>query len=302
MPKIIKACFVLIYFAFLQVGIAYSQTIPQEKFIKWEGLSGKNNEFVIFMPAGYITTAVGESYMERSPTKANLIKRRINAARYVNGVILLMEYYDGSGKDIYKHLQKKEKLTLEKEEEVNSFQVRHFSAKSEKGYRKTIYYFNKESLYSIKVIAKSENEEIIKGFFESVRLVNQNITVAPNAPPDAKSTSLPNLIEQETSRLDDSLAILSTEADREPIILQSTNPNFSSEMRRGITNVRVKLKVLLSSSGKVTNVEALEINPIFLKEEAVQAAKKIIFIPAEKDGKLVSVYQTVEYKFSLVTR
>lgn len=35
---------------------------------------------------------------------------------------------------------------------------------------------------------------------------------------------------------------------------------------------------------------------------AVEAAKKSVFTPAEKDGKLVSVYQTQEYSLEVTTR
>jgi hypothetical protein len=34
-----------------------------------------------------------------------------------------------------------------------------------------------------------------------------------------------------------------------------------------------------------------------VEKAAIEAAKTMVFIPAEKDGKLVSVYKTQEYSF-----
>jgi len=278
-----------------QVGLASAQTTPQGGTVKWVGVSGKNDEFVVFLPEGYITTADSEYYLGKQP--APRVEKHLKAARYLNGVVLIMEYYEGKGKEIYKILKEREKATFVKEEEVNGFQIGHFSTKTEKGIRKTHIYFNDKSVYFVRGYAKSEDDSILKGFFESVRLINQKNVVAPNVPADAKSTLVPRIIERETPRLDDSLAIEPKEADRPLIILKAERPRFSSEACRGINNLRVKLRVLYSSSGSVANVEVLQVTSKLIEKEAVEAAKKVVFIPAEKDGKLVSVFQTVEYSF-----
>jgi TonB family protein len=286
---------------FLQCVVIYSQNASKDKFVKWEGLSGKNGEFMVFMPEGYLAASSGEMYLGKPPGAAR-VEKQLKVARHLNGVVLVMEYYQGNGKDIYKTLKEREKTTFEKEGEINGFQFAHFSAKDEKSYQKTHFYYSKKGLYLLKAISRAENDKILKGFFESVRLINQNNPVAPNAPQDAKSTSLPNVIEKIAIRLDDSMAIESKEADRKMIVLSQDYPNFSFDMRRGMGNVRVKLRVLYSSSGKVSDVKVLEISSKLLEREAVEAAKRAVFIPAEKDGKLVSVYQTIEYGFGIETR
>ncbi len=301
MLKFNKNCLFLILFTFLQCGVIYSQTAPKDKFVKWEGLSGKNGEFIVFMPEGYLAASKGEIYLGKMPEAAR-VEKQLKVARHLNGVVLVMEYYQGNGKEIYKTLKEREKTIFEKEGEINGFQFAHFSAKDEKSYQKTHYYYSKKGLYLLKAFSKTENDKISKGFFESVRLINQNNPVAPNAPQDAKSTSLPNVIEQSAQRLDDSMAIEVKEADRKPIILHQGRPDFSSDMRRGMSSFSVKLKVLYSSSGKVSDVKVLKISSKLLEREVIETAKKTVFIPAEKDGKLVSVYQTIEYSFGIETR
>jgi Gram-negative bacterial TonB protein C-terminal len=57
--------------------------------------------------------------------------------------------------------------------------------------------------------------------------------------------------------------------------------------------------VVLSATGKVTNIRVVSGLPDGLTKRAVDAAKKIEFIPAMKDGKYVSMFMQLEYDFSL---
>jgi outer membrane biosynthesis protein TonB len=60
----------------------------------------------------------------------------------------------------------------------------------------------------------------------------------------------------------------------------------------------VKLKILFSSSGRITKLEVISSPGRELTETVIKSAEQIEFLPAEKDGKLVSIYKTVEYSFS----
>lgn len=253
------------------------------------------------MPEGYLTTG-DENYYLGSPSSSSLVEKQLKAARYINGVVLMMEYYEGNAQSIQKALQEREKLQPEKVEEINGFTVTRYATKFDKFYRKTQHFQFKDRVYVVKGVAKAENDMLLNAYFESVRLINGNDVVAPNAPQGAKATSLPKLFEQETPRLDDSMTVSSKELDREPIILKAQRPRFSFESRQGLGAIRVKLKVLYSSSGKVTDVEVLEITSKRVEREAVETAKNTVFIPAEKDGKLVSVYKIIEYSYGVETR
>ena len=67
---------------------------------------------------------------------------------------------------------------------------------------------------------------------------------------------------------------------------------------RGITGV-VVLKCVFAANGKVTNIRVVQGLPYGLTERAIEAAKKIKFIPATKDGKFVSMWMQLEYNFNL---
>lgn len=291
MNHLIRICFLITVLAFqLHVGFAQDKTVP------WEAINGKNNEFALFMPAGYLNVGDGNYYIGRVGNGVHVSKQLI-IARYINGNVLLLEYYEGNAKDIQKSLQEREKLIPVKDETINGFQVKSLSGKSENRFNRVQHFLNKNRLYVVKANSGSADDQIARAFFESVKLVNQNNIVAPNLPSGSMAASLPPLTEREPERLDDSKAISSNEGDRKLLILKSVRPKFSPEARRNVGSGRLRLKVLFSSSGKVTNVEVLESSFQLLNNEAIEAAKKTIFIPAEKDGKLISVYKIIEQSF-----
>jgi TonB family protein len=82
-------------------------------------------------------------------------------------------------------------------------------------------------------------------------------------------------------------------------ILVKPQPMYTEEARKeGIEGV-VRVQMILSSSGKVTNIRAVSSLPYGLTEKAIAAAMKIQFEPAQKDGRKVSQYVTVEYSFQV---
>ena len=63
--------------------------------------------------------------------------------------------------------------------------------------------------------------------------------------------------------------------------------------------VAVILKCVFASNGSITNIRVVSGLPYGLTERAIDAARKIKFIPAMKDGKCVSMWMQLEYNFNL---
>lgn len=80
-------------------------------------------------------------------------------------------------------------------------------------------------------------------------------------------------------------------------ILSKPNPGYTLEARRNGTSGRVQLRLLLSSTGRITTVRVLKGLPDGLTESSVKAACQIRFKPAIKDDKPVSQHLIVEYGF-----
>ena len=76
-------------------------------------------------------------------------------------------------------------------------------------------------------------------------------------------------------------------------------PGATAEARADHTTGVVRLRAILSASGKVTHIEVLQGLPDGLTKKAVEAAKKIKFTPAQKNGHPVSQYVVIEYHFDI---
>ena len=82
-------------------------------------------------------------------------------------------------------------------------------------------------------------------------------------------------------------------------ILSKPAPGYTEEARRNEVTGTVLLRVVLSSTGRVTNMRVVSGLPYGLTENALEAAWRIKFVPAVKDGRNVSQQALIEYNFNL---
>ncbi len=278
--------------------VAFSQTV--EKKVKWQGFSGKNDEFYFQMLEGFQVITDGNYFTKTKDGNQAQVDSRCTLARYINGVVLMLEFYEGDAKDIETALTERQKGKLIKNELVNGFQFKSYVEKTPEFVWETQYFSLKKRLYVLQVVSRADNNQIVRNFLESVRLVNQKQFAAPNSTKNVKPDSLtvlPEIVENLPERVDDSQP-LQDKSDRGVIILYRPRPRFSAAARQARLSGKVKMKVLFSSSGKITKVEVVSSSGRELDEAAIKAAEQIQFLPAEKDGKLVSTFKTIEYSFS----
>ena len=91
----------------------------------------------------------------------------------------------------------------------------------------------------------------------------------------------------------------SNEVDQKLKILAKPEPAYTKEDRRGHAHGAIVLRAVFCGSGKVTDVTVKSGLSDDLNERAIEAARKIRFVPAEKDGRKVSQVLTVEYHINL---
>jgi TonB family protein len=89
------------------------------------------------------------------------------------------------------------------------------------------------------------------------------------------------------------------EVTRRAQIISKPEPLYTEEARRNQVTGTVRLRLILSASGQVSGITPLTKLPDGLTEKAIEAARKINFTPAEKDGRKVSQYVTIEYNFNI---
>jgi TonB family protein len=89
------------------------------------------------------------------------------------------------------------------------------------------------------------------------------------------------------------------ELDKKPRLAMKPEPMYTELARQNQLTGTVVLKGVLASNGSVTNIQTIAGLPDGLTERALDAARKIKFIPGIKDGKFVSMWIQLEYNFNL---
>ncbi len=90
------------------------------------------------------------------------------------------------------------------------------------------------------------------------------------------------------------------EVSRKAVITKKPDPGFTEAAREKDVSGVVSLAVVLCHTGRVTDVRVLRGLPEGLTEQAVNAARRVTFMPAEKDGRRVSTHAGFEYSFNTI--
>ncbi len=89
------------------------------------------------------------------------------------------------------------------------------------------------------------------------------------------------------------------EVTRKAQITSRPEPLYTEEARKNQITGSVSLRMVLNANGSVSNISPLSRLPDGLTEKAIAAARQIRFSPAEKDGRKVSQYVTIQYNFNI---
>ena len=89
------------------------------------------------------------------------------------------------------------------------------------------------------------------------------------------------------------------EVTRKAVLTAKPEPDFTEEARKNDVEGVVRLRVVLSAKGSVQGIRVVKGLPDGLTEKAIEAARQIRFTPAQKDGRTVSQYVTLEYNFKI---
>ena len=82
-------------------------------------------------------------------------------------------------------------------------------------------------------------------------------------------------------------------------ILEKTEPAYTERARRAAIVGTVILRAVFSANGTVEHILILRSLPGGLTEQSIQAAKRIKFTPATRDGKPVSMIMELQYGFNV---
>jgi TonB family protein len=151
---------------------------------------------------------------------------------------------------------------------------------TDKDHPAIVQFFATEThLYRFLVRRQPEvTEDLARNFFSSIRLgKNTDGIKVSDGPGDPIATA--------------------AAPDEKVRLLTRPQPAYTDEARKNKIAGTVILKVVFTSKGTVENIRVVRELPDGLTERAIEAAKKIKFVPAMKDGHAVSMWMQLEYNF-----
>lgn len=150
------------------------------------------------------------------------------------------------------------------------------------------FFANDQRLYEFRAYGAPVDDPRIGTFFRDLSLKTQDGAIAVREGVQPKGTDTAN----ESS-------ITGKASESKARLLDKPQPHYTARAKNEQIAGTVVLRCVFASDGKVTNIEVIQGLPAGLTEAAIEAARKIKFIPATKDGRNVSMWMQLEYNFNL---
>jgi TonB family protein len=144
-------------------------------------------------------------------------------------------------------------------------------------------------IYRFHAFGATTDDARVRQFFSSIVLGGKSEGIPVNDGPGAAAAATQ----------DNANAFNVKEVERRPFIAMKPEPRYTEEARQHEVSGSVILKMVFAADGTITNVQVAAGLPHGLTERAIEAVKKIRFIPAVKNGKFVATWMQLEYSFNL---
>ena len=279
---------ILIIVCLLFVTDANAQTPSQSDSSPWKRYSVGDEQFSIALPT---LPAMHTSRVFYEPTRKHRTQRLLGS--YADGVVytILVLENPKSQESLEDFMAKNSYglyLTTGQNLIRDGFAGKEFSSPTS-----VWQFFAAENrLYRFSAISVAENDPRVKQFLSSVSLNKKEgveVIDGPGEPFEPVDQSPPS----------EARIYAGKEVDRKIRLGMKPEPSYTESARANQITGTVVLKAVFPSNGMVTNILVVSGLPNGLTERAIDAARKIKFIPAMKDGKYVSIWMQLEYNFNL---
>jgi TonB family protein len=230
----------------------------------WQRYTVKGEEFSIILP----TMPAMTTYKQDSPFQNERTRREVGA--YADGVVYVIYTDDedpqGGLKNADKRMMSRQPVS-EVAVSCDGFAGKQYTFTNPVGGLIEVF-ATKNHFYEIQAFGASADDPRLKPVDGSVKI-----------PPESVLTG--------------------KQVDRRIVLLMKPEPSYTEAARQSQVVGTVVLKVVFSANGSVVNIEVKDGLRKGLTEQAIEAAKRIKFIPAVKDGKFVPMWIQLEYNFNL---
>ena len=221
-------------------------------------------------------------------------EERVVSSLYGRTVYLVKMFETGSARELFRTYGDLFNLAKENVSDVKVYGLDgklYREKKAEALFYRTLWIATKSRMYVIEVAGRDEDDPNIGRFFSSLNFPKFNTGI--NSGDTIANAGASNKPEVKAPEIDDGPPLSESEVTHPAVILYNPPPSFEHQGK----NTEIKLQVLMSYSGKITDVKVVARVPGAANEQAVAAAKFLIFLPAEKNGRLVSQYRVIVYHF-----
>lgn len=269
----------------------------------WARYSSSGEELAFIMPEQPAVTSIyrPQSFLRK------LKDGRMYAAYGDETVYIVRSFDNRNPKDeldvFIKESPQYSHLAFEHDVTLLGFSGKQYRSKNSNTEDVVQFYLTKNHAYVFEVLSVDINKPAVNQFFSTISLneksqirsttkaSNTNEALAHAAP--SPSTSIANQDASQTP------VYKISETTRKIIIATKPEAQYTEEARRNNVTGTIRIRAIFTASGKVEKITPLNALPFGLTEKAIEAAHNIKFIPAMKDGKLVSVYVVLEYNMDL---
>ncbi len=277
---------------------AYPNTSAQEGQ-KWERYTGTGEAFTVLLPERPSAVTTYRPVRFFNARKAEQYRGTLYNA-YSDGVVYLIYSFPRRSEPLQKFV---EEFADRYASSLQVISAREINLGGASGERDTIkfrdvdgvldFYVTSDRAYILQVVGAHETDASVKRFLDSFTVERSRDSAAVEIRPDENKSSLVD------ERPDPGPVFTSQEVTRKAVLVLRREPQYTEEARQAHLSGNVRIKAVLSTSGKVTNIEVTKSLSHGLTEKAIEAARQIVFIPAMKDGKFVSQTFMAEYNFSV---
>ena len=177
---------------------------------------------------------------------------------------------------------------------------------SDDHHRSVRYFFrSKNFVYVLSSASRGDETDVMKRFINSVRFVPDSKTATSLGGTLLRSLKLSPFElrkgEQDTKSPKPSPVGPAAPSPNIKSLIIASRPRASYTNAARWKNVQgeVRLRVEFASNGSIPRIEILEDLPEGLTRQAFFAALRLLFLPVEKDGQLISARKIVEYSFKI---
>lgn len=291
------------------VGAQAAAVSNEPHIMKWTMLAGSDSEIFFAIPQDSVVYANQDFYMGSNRVRVDSQKTIVSR---VGDAVVQIDLFKGAAKEIQQQLigtfrTEENRPAKAVEEEKNGFRAATIETRSDGLYFRRDFFRRLDRLYVMTGASRNPNSIIVKQFFESVMLVKDGLVMSPNLSNKLEEASkvrmlLPQAFVDTGSRAADPLEIFDESSlERRAVIVFQPPIQFPPmDSRFDRTFNQLKVKVLLLANGTVGEVETITKTTRSIEQQAIEAAKGIKFLPAEKDGKPVSVYRTIQFSLNII--